>query len=73
MVEVYKGTPITISTSQTEKKTWTSRAEYQIPGQADVQLEPPAAEYATEDDARQAALQAAVESLDRMRVTKGKN
>jgi hypothetical protein len=72
MVEVYKGTSITISTSQTEKKNWTSRAEYQIPGQPGVELQSPEAEYATEDDARRAALQAAVESLDRMRVSKGK-
>lgn len=72
MSEVYKGTQIAISTTQTGEKNWTSRAEYAVPGNRSVQLEPAEATYPTEEEARQAALQAAIESIDRRRVSKGK-
>lgn len=72
MIEVYKGTQIAISTKQIQEKTWTSRAEYAVPGHGSVHLELAEATYATEEEARQAALQAAIESIDRRRVLKGK-
>jgi hypothetical protein len=71
VTEVYKGTQIVISTIQTAEKGWTARAEYAVPGEDSVQMETPAT-YATEEEARRAALQAAVESIDRIRAAKGK-
>ena len=71
MSEVYKGTEIVISVTRTGEKNWTSRAEYAVPGKAGVRLEPEAT-YATEEEARRAALQAAIESIDRARVSRGK-
>jgi len=72
VAEVYKGTEIAISTAQTAEQGWTAHAEYAVPGQTTVRLEAPEAAYATEQQARQAALQAAVESIDRMRAATGK-
>ena len=72
MFEVYKGTQIAISTTQAGEKNWTARAEYAVPGEGSIQLEPAPAMYATEEEARQAVLQAAIESIDRRRVSKGK-
>jgi hypothetical protein len=71
MSEVYKGTEIVISVTETSENNWTSRAEYAVPGQPGVRLEPEAT-YSTEVDARRAALQAAIESIDRGRVSRGK-
>jgi hypothetical protein len=71
MSEVYKGTEIVISVTRTGENNWTSRAEYAVPGKAGVRLEPEAT-YATEEEARRAALQAAIESIDRGRVSRGK-
>jgi hypothetical protein len=73
MFEVYKGTQVVISTTQVGEKNWTSRAEYAVPGERVVRLEPADATYSTEEDARQAALEAAVESIDRRRVSTGKH
>ena len=73
MAEVYKGTEIAISTSQTPDQGWSSQAEYRVPGKQGVRVEPPQLTYATEAEAREAVLRAAVESIDRMRVTSGKS
>ncbi len=72
MAEVYKGTEIAISTTQTSDQSWTAQAEYPVPGKQHVRVEAPQMTYLTEAEARQAALRAAVESIDRMRVTTGK-
>lgn len=72
MIEVYRGTQITITTAQSGEKRWTSRAEFSVPGQGNIQVEPADATYPSEEEARQAALQAAVESIDRSRVSAGK-
>jgi hypothetical protein len=72
MAEVYRGTEIAISTTQTPGQSWTARAEYRAADMQSVRVEAPQMTYATEAEARQAALQAAVESIDRMRVTTGK-
>jgi hypothetical protein len=72
MAEVYKGMEIAISTTQTSDQGWISQAEYQVPGKQGVRVEPPQLTYATEAEAHQAALRAAVESIDRMRVNSGK-
>jgi hypothetical protein len=71
MSEVYKGTEVVISVTRIGENNWTSRAEYAVPGKAGVRLEPEAT-YATEEEARRAALQAAIESIDRGRVSRGK-
>jgi hypothetical protein len=72
VAEVYKGTEIVISTIQTPDRSWTARAEYQVSDKQSVKVEAPQRNYATEAEARQAALQAAVEGIDRTRVTTGK-
>ncbi len=72
MAEVYKGTEIAISTTQTSDHGWISQAEYQVPGKQSVRVKPTQLTYTTEAEAHQAALRAAVESIDRMRVTSGK-
>ena len=72
VAEVYKGTEIAISTIQTPDQGWTARAEYQVSAKQSVKVEAPQRNYATEAEARQAALQAAVESIDRRRITTGK-
>ena len=72
MAEVYKGMDIAISTAQTPDQGWISQAEYRVPGKQVVRVETPQMTYATEAEARQAVLRAAVESIDRMRVTSGK-
>jgi hypothetical protein len=71
MSEVYKGTEIVISVARTGENNWTSRAEYEVPGKASVRVEPEAT-YTTEEEARRAALQTAIESIDRGRVSRGK-
>ena len=72
MAEVYKGVEIHISTTQNAQNRWTARAEYASPGQESPSLEAPEAAYDTEDEAHNAALQAAIESIDRMRAATGK-
>jgi hypothetical protein len=71
-VEVYKGTQIVVSTTKIGEKNWSSNAEYSVPGERAVHLESPDS-YAIEEDARQAALQAAIENIDRTRVSRGKS
>ena len=70
--EVYKGTQIAITTNPTEAKDWTSRAEFSVPGQGVVIVAPAEISYPSEEEAAQAVLRAAVESIDRSRVSKGK-
>jgi len=70
--EVYKGTEITIVTIRRGEGEWTSRATYAIAGRDPVQLELAHQSYASESEARQAALQAAVENIDRARSSIGK-
>ncbi len=72
MIESYKGIQIEISTVETEAKSWASRAEYKIEGNSPVLLVLDDAQYSTEVEAQQAALQAAIESIDRSRTSKGK-
>jgi hypothetical protein len=72
MSEVYKGTEIAISTAKNQEKNWSARAEYAIPGEGNVRVEATEAKYATEEEARQAALRSAIESIDRMRASLGK-
>ena len=72
MIESYKGIPIEISIVATEGKTWTSQAEYKTEGNSPVRLVLDDAQYSTEAEAQQAALQAAIENIDRSRTSKGK-
>jgi hypothetical protein len=69
--EVYRGMGITITTTQGEEG-WGSQATYTIPGQNQAEIEPAKQGHASEDEARRAALQAAVESIDRARTSIGK-
>ncbi|MGC2403829.1 MAG: hypothetical protein WA510_28810 [Acidobacteriaceae bacterium] len=72
MTEVYRGTAIAITTTPAPGRGWTARAEYQTPDTQSVRVEAPQTTYATEPEARQAALQAAVETIDRQRIATGK-
>lgn len=72
VTEVYRGTEISISATQAADQTWTASAEYQGPTKERVRVEPPQRTYATEAEARQGALSAAAESIDRARITTGK-
>ena len=69
--ETYRGIPIAIATALRDGK-WTSNAVYTGEGHNEARIEPPEKGYATEDEAHQAALQAAVESIDRGRSFIGK-
>jgi hypothetical protein len=71
VIETYKGTQIAISTTSAGDKNWTAQAEYEGPDKRKIHLEPEVT-YATEEEARQAVLRAAVESIDKLRVGKGK-
>jgi hypothetical protein len=68
MVEAYKG--IVVSITKISEKNWSSNAEYSSPRERAVHLESPDS-HATEEHARQAALQAAIERIDRTRVSRG--
>ena len=70
--ETYKGTRITITTNPSGANAWTSRAEFALPGKDAVSLDDAGVTYPSEEDARQAALRAAVEAIDRSRVSVGK-
>jgi hypothetical protein len=67
----YKGIDIRISTSQAGA-AWSAHAVYARQGGDEVHVEPPEEAYASEDEARRAALQAAAESIDRARAHIGK-
>jgi hypothetical protein len=69
--ETYKGTVITIATTR-DRDGWTSDAIYSLLGEGEVRLKPTERGYASEDEARRAALQAAVENIDRARSSIGK-
>jgi hypothetical protein len=70
--EIYRGTKIAISATQSADQTWTAWAEYQGPTTQSVRVDPPQKTYATEAEARQGALGAAAESIDRARIATGK-
>jgi hypothetical protein len=70
--ESYYGQRIVVTTAPTEKGAWTSRAELlddkgRVSSTAEV-----GREYASEDDARRAALSAAAGVIDRARTSRGK-
>jgi hypothetical protein len=65
--ETYKGVEITIQADPKADGSWTSEAHF--PGG---QVKAPEPTYPSEEDARQAALQSAVEAIDRSRVSTGK-
>ena len=69
--DTYKGTAITIATTR-RGELWMSHAVYTLAGQSEVRVQPAERGYASEDEARHAALQAAVESIDRARSSIGK-
>jgi hypothetical protein len=70
-LETYKGTQITVVTAR-RGHAWTSHASYKLSGQDEVRLNPAERDYASEDEARRAALQSAVENIDRDRSSIGK-
>jgi hypothetical protein len=70
--EWYKGTKVSITTNSSGTNAWTSRAEFALPGQDPVALENAVVTYSSEQDAIAAALRAAVEAIDRSRVSTGK-
>jgi hypothetical protein len=69
--EIYKGIAIAVTTVQ-NGEVWSAKAVYALSGQNEVRIDPPERDYTTEDEARGAALQAAVESIDRARAFIGK-
>ena len=71
MTETYKGIAISIATKP-QGGRWTASAVCLLSPGHEIRAEPPEPDYATEDEARQAALQAAVESIDRARSRIGK-
>ena len=69
--EIYRGTPITITTYKSGTDNWTARAEFTVSGQRAV-VQNDDVTYPSEEHAAAAALQSAVEALDRGRVSTGK-
>jgi len=70
--ETYKGVAIAIKTTRRKPGEWTSEARFSFPGHDEVRVDAPETPYASEEAASRAALQTAIESIDRMRITKGK-
>ena len=69
--ETYKGVAITLSTLQRVDGEWTSNAEVHVPGEQILTLSDGRG-YASEQDAKQAALSLAAQAIDGHRTRKGK-
>jgi hypothetical protein len=70
--EKYKGINIEIRTFSKSNGQWTARAEFRIPGNVTADTNSEVSEWPSEQEARQAALQAAIEKIDRSRIAIGK-
>jgi hypothetical protein len=70
--ETYKGVEIAVVTTRGSQGEWTSFARFSFPGHDEIRVDAEGPPYASEEEASQAALQTAIENIDRMRITKGK-
>jgi hypothetical protein len=70
--DTYRGVEVRITVSPAGDGQWTSIAGFTLPAEAPARVSSPEASYSSEEAARTAALQAAVEAIDRARVATGK-
>jgi hypothetical protein len=70
--ETYQGQQIIVSTAQGATGAWTSVAEFVVAGQTVSLAGGPEEAYASEEEARRAALSVAAAEIDRTRATRGK-
>ncbi len=77
-VETYKGHLITVTTARASDGGWTASARIVVSGDKTATVEPDPTDnpggrsFRSEEDAKAAALRAAVEAIDRSRVSIGK-
>jgi hypothetical protein len=70
--EKYKGINIEIKAAHQSDGLWTASAEFVIPGSEKTDINPSGSARLSEGEARHAALQKAVENIDRNRIATGK-
>ena len=70
--EKYKGINIEIKAIHQNNGLWTAGAEFSTPGNVMTHTNSEVSEWPSEEEARQAALQAAIENIDRSRISTGK-
>jgi hypothetical protein len=70
--ETYHGQRIIVTTVQQAEGDWTSQAEVMESGRRAPVARGAENRYKSEEEARQAALSAAAEAIDRARISKGK-
>jgi hypothetical protein len=70
--EAYRGVEVLITVNPAGDGQWTASAGFKLPAEAPARVTSPEASYSSEEAARAAALQAAVEAIDRARVATGK-
>jgi hypothetical protein len=70
--EFYHGEPITVSTQERMPGAWTSIAEFVIDRRIVRLAGGPEQEYASEEEARRAAVSTAAAAIDRLRTGRGK-
>jgi hypothetical protein len=70
--EKYKGIDIEIKATHQRSGLWTARAEFTMPGTERTGTNPEDSARPSEEEARQVALQTAIENIDRARISTGK-